>query len=209
MARIYFDTNVFSNLQNNSAGSFQLLNNYIELYKSNLSFFFSHAHIRDKKNDKTNFKFQDFVFMEKIVGDNYISYHGLKKYATFYLATPKMVFDDEELGDENDILIDFWEPKETDEPLFGALKLLIKNLFSTVTIPADSGFESLSDKDKELIKKMVPFEESGEINLGKLLIHVTNFQYHLLTDGETYKELRSFIDKSVNAGEIRNCRRRF
>jgi len=60
----------------------------------------------------------------------------------------------------------------------------------------------LPDKDKELIQKMVPIEEDGEINLGRLLIHFTNFQYQLLTDGETYKELRSYIDKSVNAGKF-------
>ena len=100
MARIYFDSNVFSNLRNGSQEKFVALREKIEKYKENFVFFFSHAHIRDKINDKTNFKFEDFEFMATLVGNNYLSYHALDKRTSFYLATPSEVFED------NDALLD-------------------------------------------------------------------------------------------------------
>ncbi len=202
MPRIYLDSNVFSNLKSNKTSTFQALNKCIELYTNNLSFFFSHAHIRDKKKDTTDFKFEDFAFMEKIVGDNYICYHGLKKNTSFYLATPKMVYDDEDLEGENDILLDFWKEKASDEPLLGAMKSILKRLFSNVNLQTDIKTDSISEDDKKLLEKLVPIEENGEINFGKLLTHFSNFQHQLLTDSETYKELRSHIDKSINAGKL-------
>lgn len=201
MARIYLDTNIFSNLKSNTSDKFQKLNKYIELYKNNVDFFFSHAHVRDKKKDKTDIKFEDFDFMEKIVGDNYISYHALDKNTSFYLATPKMVYDDEDLSDDTDMLINFWEPKETDDPIFALIKPLIKKAFSSVQVPIDLKWDTLSEKDKELIKKMIPVHDDGQIDFAEFLPHFTKYQYQILTDGGAYKELRSLIDKSINAGK--------
>ena len=96
MARIYFDSNVFSNLRNRNQEKFIALSEAIAKYKDNLVFFFSHAHIRDKTNDTTNFKFEDFEYMKTLVGNNYLSYHALEKRTSYYLATPKEVFEDED-----------------------------------------------------------------------------------------------------------------
>lgn len=201
MARIYFDTNVFSNLKNNSTEKFQLLNQYIKGSKTSLSFFFSHAHIRDKLSDKTDHKFSDFEFMESIVGDNYISYHALDKNTSFYLATPKMVFDDEIIDDGNDILLNFWEPKPTDDPILAAMKPIMKKLLSEAHAPIDIPLDTMTGEDREFVKKMIPFKENGQVDMGEFLTHFTNYQHEVLTNVETYKELRSFIDKSINNGK--------
>src|SRR6202007_2999703 len=93
------DHNIFSELKKNNTPKFQKLNESIIKYKKNLAFCFSHAHIRDKRNDTTNLKYQDFNFIETIVGNNYLSYHGLDKRSSFYLATPTEVFNDEPVNE--------------------------------------------------------------------------------------------------------------
>ena len=64
MSRIYFDSNVYSNLRNNTTALYCELNDLLKIYKDNLTFFFSHAHIRDKKKDLSDYKFLDFAFIE-------------------------------------------------------------------------------------------------------------------------------------------------
>ncbi len=100
MTRLYFDTNIFSYLKQPIEGDFSKLEEAIKLYRGNLSFVFSPAHIRDKRKDKTDKKMEDFHFMESFVMDNYLSYHGIEGKTTFYLATPKTVFDDEADGQD-------------------------------------------------------------------------------------------------------------
>lgn len=101
MSRIYFDSNIYSYLRANSQPLYQQLNELLSLYKTNLTFFFSHAHIRDKKKDSTQHKFADFTFMESFTQDNYLSYHILRKNTSQYLATPLMAFNDEkDFGEE-------------------------------------------------------------------------------------------------------------
>ncbi|HEY9196150.1 MAG TPA: hypothetical protein VIM77_07785, partial [Mucilaginibacter sp.] len=121
MPRIYLDTNVFSNLKNDKDSRFHELNDLLKIYKKKLSFYFSVAHIADKRKDKTDFKFEDFKFMETLVGDNYIAYDPIERITSLYLATPLMVFEDNE-GDELEILKDFFEPKESDNPIIRTLK---------------------------------------------------------------------------------------
>lgn len=96
MARIYFDSNVFSNLKKGNQEKYITLRDAINRYKKNLVFFFSHAHIRDKINDTTNFKYEDFEYMKTLVDNNYLSYHALEKRTSHYLATPREVFDDDD-----------------------------------------------------------------------------------------------------------------
>jgi len=76
MTRIYFDSNVYSNLRRNEKQEYQLLNHLINRYRHSLTFFFSDAHVRDKKRDTSSIKYQDFDFIESLTKDNYLSYHS-------------------------------------------------------------------------------------------------------------------------------------
>jgi len=114
MPRIYLDSNVFSNLRDPKDQAHLLLKDKLETYKHNITLFFSYAHIRDKKNDTSIKKFEDFKFMETLVQDNYLSYHALNQNTSFYLATPKMVFDDE-VDEPLDELLKFFEPSDDDD----------------------------------------------------------------------------------------------
>lgn len=60
---------------------------------------YSHAHLLDLKNDKSDIKKDDLAFMETLVGDNYLSHHALEKRTSCYLAKPLEAFADIEQDD--------------------------------------------------------------------------------------------------------------
>ncbi|MBS1783047.1 MAG: hypothetical protein JSS78_08260 [Bacteroidetes bacterium] len=63
-------------------------------------FCYSHAHLLDLKNDKTDIKYKELKFFEQLVGDNYLSYHATEKRTSGYLAKPLEAFKDVEIDDE-------------------------------------------------------------------------------------------------------------
>src|SRR5688572_7873024 len=66
-------------------------------------FCYSHGHMLDLKNDKTDIKYKELEFMETLVKDNYLSYHALDKKTSCYLAKPLVVFKDLEEEPNTDI----------------------------------------------------------------------------------------------------------
>ena len=105
MTRVYMDSNVFSNMKNKNHEKYEILNGELDKFKNNIAFVFSPAHIRDKTNDITDKKFDDFDFMKDFVIDNYISYHSVEKNSTFYLATPLEVFQDNDALESVDFVM--------------------------------------------------------------------------------------------------------
>lgn len=160
MSRIYFDSNVFSNLRINNDPKYQQLNLLLSEYKKNLSIFFSHAHIRDKLKDSSEYKFLDFSFMETLTGDNYISYDGSKNISNFYLATPLMAY-----TDEYDTPNDFQSLLKAINDGLGnsivakqVMSILKAQLEQEITIDK-SVFQSLKNSEKEVISKFIPFDK--------------------------------------------------
>jgi len=200
MPRIYFDTNVFSNLKTDKEEPFIEINRLFKTYKNILSFYFSVAHIRDKKKDLTNYKFEDYEFMEKIVGDNYLAYHLLEKRTSFYLATPLMVYNDSK--DDFDVLTDFFEPKVDDEASILFHKKFIKNLFSTIPFNVNrTSHNSLSENQKKLMGELLPLDKANP-TLFDLMQNIPLFTRKIFADSSLYKQLRNLIDKGVNNGAI-------
>ena len=198
MPRIYFDTNVFSNLRSNSNPLYQEFNNLIRQYKNNLNIFFSIAHIRDKKKDKTDFKFLDFSFMEELVVDNYLGYDPIEKRSSFYLATPQMVFNDE-TGEELDFT-NLFKPKADDDEFTISYKKTITTILSSIKIPYDNThIDKLSDKQKASIAHIMPNPNSSLMDFANLLMKLTT---DMFSDNTTYKDLRSAIDEGLNSGLI-------
>jgi hypothetical protein len=201
MARIYFDTNVFSNLQKGQTSVFMEILRLIRLYKPNLSFFFSPAHIRDKRKDLTNHKFADFDFIESLTSDNYVSYHSLDKVDTFYLATPRMVFDDRADGDDLSSLADFWEEKDSDHALIRDMKRNVRESAGAKKIDIPAGLFEVGDEEQRSVSgKLFPVGENP--TLWNMMEQFTAFSVDMYTHHQTYKDLRSLIDKNYNAGKF-------
>ncbi|MFT4611472.1 MAG: hypothetical protein ACJA1H_002617 [Glaciecola sp.] len=95
MVRIYFDKQIFSHLFKQEKSQYVILLEKIRKQKASL-FCYSHAHLLDLKNDKTDIKYSELEFIDSIVNDNYLSYHEIKKKTSCYLARPLVAFADVE-----------------------------------------------------------------------------------------------------------------
>ncbi len=193
MARIYFDSNVFSNLRKGEEPKYLLMKEAIEKYKNNLMFFFSHAHIRDKRKDRTDIKYHDFKYMESLVGDNYISYHALEKRTSFYLATPLEVFNDEDQSDELDFLLDFWRTSNEDDLNLMATKSVLKDLLESEKIETDIlTNKEIGDYHKEMLRKIFPVDKT-EFTMADIFDQLITFYQDFFSNSDSYKEFRKFI----------------
>lgn len=183
MIRIYFDTNIFSNLESDSFATFHELNRLLLLYKHNLSFFFSPAHIRDKRKADDR-KLDYFRFMETIVSDNHISYHAIKKNTTHYLATPLMVYEDDSPDSDMLALFGF-----DDDNISNALK---ETLIHT-PLPFDiNQLKEVPEDFKELYTKMFPLD-IPEPNMFDFLKSQLSFSSEMTDKSSVYSETRKFI----------------
>jgi hypothetical protein len=201
MPRIYFDTNVFSNLKSNKEVKYRELAILIKKYHKRLSFYFSYAHIRDKKKDATEHKFADFEFMESIVGDNYLAYHPIEKQTSFYLATPRMVFNANPL-DDMATLTTLFEPDDDDDEHLKAYKSIVKALFSAIPLTSSAeSYDLLPENKQSLFYEIMP-RSRDDINFFDVLKNMTDFINKLFIDSALYKDLRKIIHEGINKNKL-------
>ncbi|NJI73215.1 hypothetical protein HCX49_08355 [Sphingobacterium kitahiroshimense] len=198
MARIYFDTNVFSNLRRNEVDAFQALKNRITELDHSLSFFFSVAHIRDKEKDKSDFKFDDFKFMESITKNNYLAYDPINKITNYYLATPQEVFEDE-IGEDYSFNFSklLAEQDEDDDFLKDMKRMFSSKIIDLKCLNTDS----LTVDHSALIKKMLP-QGNKRVSLSDILDQQIKFNADLYENYDSYKQLRTLLDQEINKGKI-------
>ncbi|MBB5645910.1 hypothetical protein [Pedobacter cryoconitis] len=201
MSRIYFDTNVFSNLRINSLPQYQTLNQLIVERKDRLSVYFSIGHIRDKRKDQSDYKFLDFEFMEFLTGDNYLAYDPIERRPGFYLATPKMAFDDDSPDNEYTSAMNIFEPSEDDDQMNASFKSMLRSIFENLPIGIDNSiFENLPQEQKKLVSSFLPLEEGASFL--DLMNNMIQFTEELHKDSNLYKDLRTMVDKGMNNGQI-------
>lgn len=205
MLRIYLDTNVFSNLKSNKTEIYQAINKLLLEYKDNISVFFSQAHIRDKRNDTSDKKFEDFDFMESFVVDNYIAYDPIEKHSSHYLATPRQVFNDDKDDSVksilNNLFDDLWMNNENDTPEVVQAKSNLKYCMEMFEIPIlFPNFEQLPPEQKDLMEKMIPINTESP-NLLNWMEQLGNFNDEIFKDNQTYRSLRKMIDDGLNNGK--------
>lgn len=201
MPRIYFDTNVYSNLRINQLPVYQEANHLLQLYQHRLSFYFSAAHIRDKRKDHTSHKFADFTFMEKIVGDNYLAYDPIEKRPGSYLANPLMVFEDDD-KDEMNGLLNFFDPSPGDSPELTFVKDFIRSTFSAIPVP-ESGLDmsQISEAQRKFHESIIP-KDRDNVTMFHIMENMAVMIRQLFLDSELYKQLRSTLDGTFNNGKV-------
>lgn len=181
---------------------------YIDLLKKienhNTSLFcYSHAHLLDLKSDKTDIKYSELTFMERIVNDNYLSYDALKKRTSPYLAKPLETFKDVEIEpDLTDFsaLFDFdtSDLNESQKNLIEQSKMLLgEKLFDINSFTNHDG----DPETKELLKKIFP-ANTQPMNISELLEYFMGMLKTLNEDKTVYKNLRNITDKHLNNGRF-------
>lgn len=180
--RIYLDSNVFRILKDES--NLNLLKLISENKKHNI-YCYSEAHILDLLNDKTDNKFNDFAFMEKIVEDNFWCYN---KKVTFKLYKPIEYYNS--INHENSSSFE----EMLDEDIWGAD---FKEIFKNIQLPF-----------KELISQQ-PFPSDFPDNFKKILLEsdnlydfmnlFSNYSYELASSQPKFKEQLKYLkENSIN-----------
>lgn len=202
MIRVYLDTNVFSYLKNSRDPAILNFHASLKKYKSTLLYCYSHGHLLDFKQDKSDKKFADLDFIETLVDDNYISYNGMDKYTSCYLAKPREAF--EGLGE--DTKIDFKSifdldtsilPLEQQQQFATAKNFLLNYEFDFSFAAANP----LPDDAKNALSKFLPVTKSKFTFLE--LTEQFMQMYDVMSEDKTaYKDLRNYLDKNLNNGKF-------
>lgn len=204
MERIYFDKQIFSHLFKGEKPLYQNFLKDLLDNKDRFLFCYSHGHLLDLKNDKTDIKYKELDFIESLVGDNYLSYHALDKRTSCYLARPNEAFKDVDVEDEpfsfSSIFEDLdlsYATSEQAEQLKNATDIL-KNQ------KLDFGFLQNQEIPKELNDTIGKFLPVG-LNPMSIMEWIEHFMGMLKTmeeDKTAYKGLRNVVDKNINNGKF-------
>ena len=204
MERIYFDKQIFSHLFKGEKPEYKRLLDHLNQNKEMFLFCYSHGHLLDLKNDKTDIKYRELEFIETLVKDNYLSYHAIDKRTSCYLARPLEAFkdikeEDEPISFEN-LFNDLDLSSATDEQ-----RKRIENAKDVLcNQKMDFGFSQIEDLPNEMlapIKKVLPIGVSS-MTLMELTEHFMGLLTSMEEDKSTYKELRSVVDKYINNGKF-------
>lgn len=202
MVRIYFDKQIFSHLFKQQKAQYVKLLNQIRKQKASL-FCYSHAHLRDLKNDKTNIKYSELEFMDSIVNDNYLSYHAIEKKTSCYLARPLEAFADVE-NETDDIdfssIFDFDTSDlnpEDHEKFENA-----KNLLTETKL--DFNFPEMENLDSSITDPLINLLSFGKepMSIMQWSEHFMGMLKNIQKDKTVYKGLRNVTDKHINNGKF-------
>lgn len=204
MERIYFDKQIFSHLFKGEKPVYQKFLKDLLESKDGFLFCYSHGHLLDLKNDKTEIKYKELDFIETLVGDNYLSYHAIAKKTSCYLARPNEAFKDIDIEEKpfsfsnlfDDINLSY-ATEEQAEQLKNAKDILENQKL-------DFGFLQNQEIPKELTETLGKFLPVG-LNPMSILEWSEHFMGTLKTleeDKTAYKGLRNVVDKNINNGKF-------
>lgn len=198
--RIYLDKQIFSHLFKQEKSQYINLLRKLYDYKSNGIFCYSHAHLLDLKNDKTDIKYDELKFMETLVDDNYLSYHAIDKYTSCYLVNPLEAFADINIEEEEFDISDIFNvdtglmTKEQNDNLETVKKFLNDFKFDFSFLK-----ENLPEDTNDSVNKIIPSEKMSIIDLTQ---HMMGMVKNMDEDKSFYKGLRSTSDKYLNNGKF-------
>jgi hypothetical protein len=202
MDRIYFDKQIFSHLFKGKDSRYTKLLVDIMESKRHLLFCYSHAHLLDLKNDKTEIKYDELAFMSQIVDDNYISYDAIEKSTSCYLASPQEAF--AQIDSEDDVIsfsglfeninLDYATPEQAAQ-IESAKRMLTEpsSLFDF------SALQDLPEEQKSLFNRLVP---SGNSSMLDWLNSFAGFYRQMNEEKDIYKGLRKIVDGGFNNGKF-------
>lgn len=203
MERVYFDKQIFSHLFKGENPIYQKLLKGLYQNKHNFLYCYSHAHLLDLRNDKTDIKYKELEFIETLVGDNYLSFHAIEKRTSCYLAKPTEAFDN--LEDEegfsfsnifDDVDLNFASQEQRDQ--FAKAKDLLFNQkldfnFSQIPNLPEDTFSALS--------KILPLKSSS-MSIMEWTEYFMGMVKTMQEDKSVYKGLRNVVDKNINNGKF-------
>lgn len=193
---------MFSHLYKQEKSLYKDLLKKIENHQSSL-FCYSHAHLLDLKSDKTDIKYSELSFMEKIVNDNYLLYDSFEKRTSPLLAKPLEAFKDVENEPDftnfSDLFnFDTSDLSQSQKDLIEQSKMLLgEKLFDISSFTN----HDVDPESKKLLEQIFP-ANTQPMNITELLEYFMNMVKTLNEDKSIYKNLRNLTDKHFNNGKF-------
>ena len=202
--RIYFDKQIFSHLFKGERPEYLRLLEYLNQNKEMFLFCYSHGHLLDLKNDRTDIKYRELEFIETLVKDNYLSYHAIDKRTSCYLAKPLEAFKDVEDEVEPISFSGLFDDLDLSSATDEQRKQLenAKDLFNNQKL--DFGFSQIGDLPDDIsapLRKVLPIEVSL-MTLMEWTEHFMGMLTLMEENKSTYKGLRNVVDKYINNGKF-------
>jgi hypothetical protein len=202
MVRIYFDKQIFSHLFKKEKSKYVNLLNKIRAQKASL-FCYSHAHLLDLKNDKTNIKYSELKFIDSIVNDNYLSYHAIKKKTSCYLARPLEAFesvesDNEKINFSSILNFDTNDLNNEDKEKIRNAKALLSDTKFDFNFLQD---ENINQEITNPLSKLLPISKEP-MSLLQWSEYLMDVLKNIQEDKSIYKGLRNVTDKHFNNGKF-------
>lgn len=197
--RIYLDKQIFSHLFKQDQEKYRSLLPKLHNVMVNNLFCYSHAHLLDLKNDTTDIKFRELEFMETLVADNYISYHGIDKTTSFYLAKPSETFASEINTSANiDIATlfskDTKDLSELEKMRRDSLENMVSNIKSNYGFLSPLGLPYSSFKPEDAYSL-------SDLPIDEMSNYFTELLNKMEDDKSIYKKIRNESDKCFNDGK--------
>ncbi|WJS94765.1 hypothetical protein NYQ10_22055 [Flavobacterium johnsoniae] len=193
MKRVYLDSNVFRYLKQNPdllEMTFDVINNFM--------FYYSYAHLADLSRDKTDKKFDDLIFMENLVDQNFLNLQPDRKYVNVQIVSPTKAFESLTNFNFSDInfhdIIDDAFPKDNSTPEIDKAKELLK-IFLTFPIKS-LGMEDLNFQTKDSAVDII--SPNGTNSILEYLEKLVKTFDNLNTDVKLWRELRNYTIESLN-----------
>lgn len=192
MLKIYLDTNIFSRLRQNEEKEYKLLNAVLNVIKEDLFMPFSKAHIDDLVNDKTEEKFLDVDFIERLTNNQYFAHNFLTHKTGHSQRRPIDILNIELQSPAVDPFKDLTSMfSVSDEPDYQDIfSLLIKPLLEMQTYRLDVPVENIQAKDLEYISKY-SLPVNIDLSINDLFKQFSQINERL-ADRDSFKGMRKY-----------------
>lgn len=198
MIRIYFDSNVYRHLKKDEE-KYSSLFYKLEQAKNRLMFYYSYAHLSDLTRDKTDRKYEDLSFMEKLVDNNYLNLNTGEEIVIVESNYPTIAFKslDHTPIKEAVNFDELFEDDEFDDDYTKSLKKIMKGYLdlpvSLLGFPTTNELSNGNDQ----INKLLP-NINKESSIKDLMSGMLETTGNLYEDPSIWKELRSFSMNSMD-----------
>jgi len=196
MQRVYLDKNVFSEIQHPQNVRMECFRDSLLKHKNNFLYCYSTAHLLDLVRDKTDDKYDDLKFMERLVNDNFIRLdQDDDKRVMCYRTTPTEAF-------HKDINPDYYSAVGNSLDVLKDPEILkiAPQLQDLMNQKIDFGlpdFDTLPEEAKKVMEILLPNSKNG-FSLNEFLTHsIGMYSDWMNKDSKSFREMRRYVKDTL------------
>lgn len=187
MKRLHIDKNTLGNIRKQEYEVYKKLHDILDNNRHIFFMTYSSAHIQDLLNDETDIKLEEAAFIEKFIGNYYLSYNAVDKKLGFFLKSPVEI-----LKNQKPIDVSFnnlFEAFDDCDPLLKPLIDILKAQFKAPTLNLEVDPDGLKPYENTLAQ-FLPYND-GPKSIDDFIQHFEALHQNLSDKNSVlYKETR-------------------